>query len=579
MIRAGSALLLVACVEAPREVTVEPVSGGIDVRVDAPVDLVTVLDADGLPLVRRRLPNASEDVWVELPWQPRTAYTVRVEGRTGTAETVFETPDPGPVSVAVEAPLGQDVRPVSDGDRLDLALVDGASVQIGVVVTAYEPGPVQVEVGSRATTLDLRVSGERRVVVERLDAPVDIRVTAGDETIAFSLVPTPLSRELAAERLRIAAVIFPADPLGRADAGQPAGRISLPARWWEALLRRTRIGFRPADSQAPWGLEAVVVSNDGPDPVNVVVGSRVLDGAGGSAHAFRPRLREADGAVGEVTALLRVPAHGRATAVLPLFVDRDEVGEGEWTREVVLTPLGATEPLERKRVPLYVSRGSGWVSAGFAASLLAAVSGVSLLLTRIRGWLSTWSTADLTTIALFGSLQFVLGLAAQLVATVSGALLGPFSPLLTGLVDDTFRAVLLATLLTLLPRPGTVSLSLTVGYLLRVMALGSFTPVDAIWLGASITWLEGALWLTGLTRSGAWRDESAGWRWLRLSGALGTASVLSAASAIAVHVVLYRLFYADWYVWMVLAGPSFLYVLVACGIAVPFAASLRRVAS
>jgi len=41
---------------------------------------------------------------------------------------------------------------------------------------------------------------------------------------------------------------------------------------------------------------------------------------------------------------------------------------------------------------------------------------------------------------------------------------------------------------------------------------------------------------------------------------------------------LYRFYYATWYIAMVLAGPSFLYVLIGCGLALPFARSLREVA-
>jgi hypothetical protein len=43
------------------------------------------------------------------------------------------------------------------------------------------------------------------------------------------------------------------------------------------------------------------------------------------------------------------------------------------------------------------------------------------------------------------------------------------------------------------------------------------------------------------------------------------------------HVVLYRLFLAPWYVAGVLIGPGFLYVLLACAVALPFADSLRKI--
>jgi uncharacterized sodium:solute symporter family permease YidK len=46
-----------------------------------------------------------------------------------------------------------------------------------------------------------------------------------------------------------------------------------------------------------------------------------------------------------------------------------------------------------------------------------------------------------------------------------------------------------------------------------------------------------------------------------------------------VTVVLYRLFFADWYVVMMIALHGFLYVVLGCAFAVPFADRVRRVAS
>jgi hypothetical protein len=57
-----------------------------------------------------------------------------------------------------------------------------------------------------------------------------------------------------------------------------------------------------------------------------------------------------------------------------------------------------------------------------------------------------------------------------------------------------------------------------------------------------------------------------------------TAAALSHATGLVVAAVLYRLYFADWYVVMVVALPGVLYVALACALAVPFSNSLRRVA-
>jgi len=53
--------------------------------------------------------------------------------------------------------------------------------------------------------------------------------------------------------------------------------------------------------------------------------------------------------------------------------------------------------------------------------------------------------------------------------------------------------------------------------------------------------------------------------------------VCGMATGLVVSVAFYRLYYADWYVALMLALPGFAYVVVGCALAVPFARSLRRV--
>ena len=259
------------------------------------------------------------------------------------------------------------------------------------------------------------------------------------------------------------------------------------------------------------------------------------------------------------------------------LLDADRAAEGRWTRELTVTPIGATVPLWTEQAPLFVSRGSTAASAGLAAALAAAVLGLGLLVRGLPRWLRQAQTSELMTVALFGALSFLVSAAGQLVGMGVGALLGPFSILITGLVDDVLRYALWATLLTLLPRPGIAALGLLTHWLLSGVVMGAFSPTDVLFVGGRVLWLEGALWLVGITRSARWLEQGRLLRWLRLSLGFGLASVATSATGLVLHVTLYRLFLADWYVAMVLAGPGFLYVVLACWLATPFAASLRQI--
>ena len=302
----------------------------------------------------------------------------------------------------------------------------------------------------------------------------------------------------------------------------------------------------------------------------------VVDEAGDVASAFRTRMR----GVGEdeVRALVRVPRGQQVSVAMPLFIDGAGVpNTTRYFQRVAVYSLGLDEPLHLIELPLDVQRGSSWASAGMLVALAASALGWALLLLRTRSWTREIRTTDLVAIALFGSVSFVLGTALQVVGLGFSALLGPFSPLVIGLADDTLRACLLGTLVILVPQRGVLALATTVGFLMRGLTLGSFHPVDLLYLGSAVFWLEGWAAMAGLTGKRSWRDQSVTRLWVRLSVGLGGANLCAMASGLVISVVFYRLYFADWYVALILALPGFAYVSIGCILAVGFARGLRRV--
>jgi hypothetical protein len=324
--------------------------------------------------------------------------------------------------------------------------------------------------------------------------------------------------------------------------------VALPVAWW----RRSEEGARL------YAWRGVTLHASG-GPADVVI----------EQYAVAEGFARPAGDRGSNRALLRVPADGDATIALPVYVDRAAVSEGEVTFETTVTPLGGGSSQVDRR-PVFVRRGSGVASGALLFALIGGVAGGALLIAGTRPFLQRSRTSDLTTIALFATVQFVWGVGSQLFASAATTVLGPFAPMLTGLVDEAVRTALMATLVVLIPRPGTVGASLVVGYVLRLLALGSVMPIDVVWLGDAVIAHELGLWLSGVTRG---RPITA----LRLASGLAPAALFTAAAAMAVHVAAFRLFYAEWYVAMVLLGPSFLYVFGACWLAVPFADALKRV--
>lgn len=569
---------LLACGSPPPpEIVARP--GGVEVRAEGILG-VEVRSPDGLPLARQQAAAPVDVLELGLQWAGAGEHEVIVRTEDGQLSQRLS-PDLRPMQVLVEAPAGQSRLEVSDGDKVPLTLIDGQPAQVAVSVIGWVPGPARVRLGAEERSRPKLGRGERLSALATVGEETEVEVEAGGSTTHFTLVPEVISAAQASEGLALREVVFPADPAGMADLARPQGRVTLPAAWLRPAQRRLGLG-RLEERWAPWSYVGVLLENTTDKAVNLVVRMQVLEADGAPAAAFLPRLREGDDGSGVVRVLVRVPARAQARVALPLFVDEAELSETaaserRWRRVIDVLPAGAGQAIQREEAPLYVSRGSTAAGLGLVAALVAGGLGALLLALRLRRWLQAPS-GELMTIALFSALTLIVSAFSQLLAMGAAALLGPFGILFTGLIDDAFRTTLLATLLTLRPRPGTAALAALTGWLLSGLALGNFAPTDLVLVGGRVFWLEGWLWLAGVSRVSGWVDGPPFWRWARLAFGLGFASLCSNAAALALFATLYRLWYAGWYAALVLGGPGFLYPVIACALAVPFADSLRRIA-
>lgn len=569
-------LTLPACVTPAPHVAADADALGVHVRADMPMSAIVVFDAEGGVVARRTLPTRTTTADVTVDLDPGH---YRVEVRTprgldprdeGPATASFERIADPPVRVEVMATPGQPWFAAA-GD-IGVPIGPAGDTEVLVAITAGPGHPPHVS-WSEGAPIPLAAPGVRETRHISLTATAAAEVTIGEAH--FRLVPVPIDTAALASTLTIHDLAFPADADGAPDPGRSAWQVTVAEPWWLGLTHWAGLGLRGIDDHSPWAWAAVGVANGGDTPVDVMLTLKVTrDGV--DAPPFRPRLRSADGDTGVVAALLRVPARGEAAAALPVFVDVARVEDGPYDLSVEVAPLGGSA-VHTATQTLRVRHGDTSASLGFVSTLALSLGGSVWLLRRVRGWLENSSTTDLVTIALFGTALFLVGSASDLLSMGVAAILGPFSTLLTGLVQDVVRTVLLATLLTLLPRVGTLSLALLAGWLGRALTTGGLSPVDLVYTGATVALAEGFAWLAGLTRGGAWRDAPPFLRWVRLSIAFGGAGASTTLSGLCLHIVLYRLYFADWYIAMQVLGPGFLYVLVACALAVPFAASLREV--
>lgn len=555
-----SALWLLAC-GAALEVQGVVRPGGVEVDLSAPVEEITVFDAAGVSIARRAVSSELREVWVDVPRQWVTARAVEVRAGQVRARVALRPPVVW-AGVALEVQLPPGNWAEWDGTTpLTLSPVGGDPAPLGVLLRALKPGVLILEGSGFSEEIAFSRYGEERLWRGALREGDSLTLGWGEERWALPLAWAPVSLAQAQRDIRVKSAVFPADARGLPEGGRPKRRVTLP---WVAL----GWGRRVAADQAPWAYEGITLENQGDRPLDVALAAEVHGPGGERSAAFRPRTRESDGRVQGVVALLRVPARGVATAALPVWVDPQLAGAGSYTRVLRVTPVQGGAALLEDRAPLYVSRGSPWIAAGLALTAAGALLGGITLRRGFPRWLRALPTSALLTVALFAALVSALSAASRLLGGGLAALFGPFSPLITGIADDVLRTALLATLLALLPYPGVAALAVLLGYLIQLTLLGQFSPLDLVFLLARVGWLEGALALSGHRRGGG--------RW-RLGLALGVASLLATTSGLVLHTTLYRLWFAPWYVAMILMFPGFIYPLVGVWLSGGLAASLKRV--
>ena len=256
---------------------------------------------------------------------------------------------------------------------------------------------------------------------------------------------------------------------------------------------------------------------------------------------------------------------------------------GEYTRHIAVKVWGSDATIFRAERPLHLIVPN---RQALLVSLLAIISstiGFAVVLKLHKQLFAGFTTKQLIVIALFGTTIFVAVMVpSTLFLNLIRALLGPISVLLTGLINETLYYALLTALLiyisgdpestersNLKPRSngsGVILLVSAVRLLLGGVTFGLFTPMAIVYTGTSVLLLE------------------TGFLFVRRRSLLTWAVVLGICDAIAVYVdfqlsmLLYRLFYADWYIILRILIEGFVYTFIGVLLGARLGRGLWRVA-
>jgi hypothetical protein len=221
--------------------------------------------------------------------------------------------------------------------------------------------------------------------------------------------------------------------------------------------------------------------------------------------------------------------------------------------------------------------------------LLASV--IACLVVSMAGWIGIATfglgvaervgVEGLVTIGLVAGLHFAVTYTSMIGGIALRTLLGPLAIFITGIGDEAIPCLLLAVLLTLYPRPGTLMLTNLTSFVLNCVFGGFFGLFTVVFVTVSIVLGESALALARVTTGPSLAEPRAtptASIVARLALGVGLANALPYPAQYGLSMAMYRMHYETWYVIAVTLGPGLAYGAIGAAAGTHLGYKLRRTA-
>lgn len=376
------------------------------------------------------------------------------------------------------------------------------------------------------------------------------------------------SRDEVAGMIAITDVVMPSDEDGIGDPRRPENTIVLQET--SLLIRRLSkmAGVSGGDEEIGLSYMGVTVENSGGETVPLIISYEILD-TGRQVEGFKPTLMGMSSKTFSYANIL-LPPKSTEVVALPIYASRSALG-GEYQIHVRAAITGSDwEATARDETITAISRKWTPVITSLFAFFLT-ITAIGLFMLRSTRIMNSFKTRHLVMISLFGTASFAaVNIPMTFLWEISQAVLGPFSFLLTGIFYEVVLYMLIVSAVVLMPRPGVVSLLIMVRFLLNGVVLGHFNPIFLLSYSVNAVALEVMLYAAGITRGGVISR-------FRLGLACGTADALSQYISFNLWMVLYRLFYSDWYIRANIFIDGFLYTFIGAWLGMNLGARLKKV--
>jgi hypothetical protein len=433
--------------------------------------------------------------------------------------------------------------------------------------------PLQTEYDDWYRLVEFYIPPDMPCGTYTITAKATVDVKGIKRTIVRTTQLNIASKEEVTDEISVSELIIPSDEDGHGNPSHPSNTLVI-QETSPALKKLLQVTDLKIDKE---GLTStfigIEVTNTGNSTIPVIVTYDILDRKTGEpVKAFKPDIMGMN-ADTICYATLTLSPGSSSLISLPLYISQDAMG-GDYLLRVKVKLTGSDWIAVTKDQKITaISRRWGPIITTFISSLLG-LTALGFFFSRPGEIMDRFKTRNLVLIALFGTVSFAaINLPMTILWELSHAIFGPFSFLFTGLFNEILLYMLIASLVVLIPKPGVISLFMMVRFLLGGFITGSFTPITFITLSVNAIILELLLYAAGITGRNPSPDNR-----FRMGIICGFADMFSGYVSFSVWMVLYRLFYSDWYITANILIDGFLYTFIGTWFGISLGNRLKKVA-
>lgn len=233
-----------------------------------------------------------------------------------------------------------------------------------------------------------------------------------------------------------------------------------------------------------------------------------------------------------------------------------------FTHAAAILAVGAALAIRIRATELSSFTPGTWTWVAIAALSVLTLAGWMWLVFSYRNVVRALGNSGLALIGLLSGLQFVVSYVSRFGGGVLYALLGPFGIFISGIGDEGLLCLLTAVAVTLLPKPGTLTLTYLTLFLLNSIVTGLVNLLSILFISISIAIGELLLAAFAITLGSRFRETRSAAptnALARMGLAIGLGNSLTMAAQYAISYAAYRLHLGNWYMAAVALGPGLIY--------------------